>query len=581
MIKKYFTIFTLAIFLLAGIVPLQSNNVFAAENDQLTATILDTYTELGEIKGLSDSTAWNISFPSPIDKNSINKDTIGVFDMTNNVPISTNLTVSSDSKTVTVSLPEGVRYQNGSKYCLYIKSISYKRTFTIGQASVKQVQEGTITVTDNGNVKIHTYTSPADGYFVSSQIIETPQKLVIVDVQVDAKFAGELKAYAEKSGKPIDRVIITHGHSDHWAGAELFKNYPIYALPEVRKEIEENKEEGGDKAAAFIKNVITEGTQTIDGINFNFVKKQGGESTVSLVVKLPEQKILVAQDFVHNKVHLFTLREDFAKWTEVLNEFEKENYKTVLPGHGVPGGSKLITKEKEYIETTKELMTTSKTSDEFVAGLFKKYPGYGNEGLVKDVLAPNLVKQNNVQDIFSLIEKNDIAQLSTAITSSNINTKKDGLTPLMFANKLKNLEAVKLLVSKGADLEAKGTQYESTVLIQASEQENIEIMKYLVENKADIEALDVDGGSPLDCAGFEGKTESIKYLVSVGANKNHQGPVWGNTALILASMNGHIDTVKYLLSIDASATLKNKKGVTAYDVAKTPEIKELLASYNK
>lgn len=186
-----------------------------------------------------------------------------------------------------------------------------------------------------------------------------------------------------------------------------------------------------------------------------------------------------------------------------------------------------------------------------------------------------------IEDVFSSIEKNDLAQLSSSINDSNINTQKDGLTPLMFANKLKNLEAVKLLVTSGADLEATGGEFVSSVLIQASEQGNIEIMKYLVENMANIEAIDVDGGTPLDCAAFEGKTEAIEYLVSVGADINHQGPVFSNTALILASMNGHEDAVKYLLSIGASTTLKNKGGKTASDVAKTSEIKELISSYKK
>ncbi len=179
-------------------------------------------------------------------------------------------------------------------------------------------------------------------------------------------------------------------------------------------------------------------------------------------------------------------------------------------------------------------------------------------------------------DLFSYIQKNDIEKLNSSITKSNVNTKKSGLTPLMYANQVKNLDAVKVLVSKGADLEAKGSKTQTTVFIQAAEQGNIEIMKYLFEKKADIEAIDVDGGTAFDCAAYEGKVESLKYLVSINANINHQGPVWGNTALMLASMQGKIEAVKYLLSINVSKDLKNKKGQTALDVASTPEIKKLL-----
>jgi ankyrin repeat protein len=197
--------------------------------------------------------------------------------------------------------------------------------------------------------------------------------------------------------------------------------------------------------------------------------------------------------------------------------------------------------------------------------------------LVSVFASSGFAQQEECTDVFSCIENKNTEKLSTLITPSNINTPYD-LTPLMFANKTKNFNAVKLLVTRGANLEVKGGLYKSTVLIQAAEQGNIDIMKYLVENKADIEAIDVDGGTAFDCAAYEGTIESLKYLMSVGANINHQGPVWGNTPLILASMNGHTDSVRYLLSINAERNLKNKEGKTACDVAKSLEIKKLLGS---
>ena len=42
---------------------------------------------------------------------------------------------------------------------------------------------GTITITRGGKVTIHTYTSPPQGWLVSTHILEGPAKLVIFDGQ--------------------------------------------------------------------------------------------------------------------------------------------------------------------------------------------------------------------------------------------------------------------------------------------------------------------------------------------------------------------------------------------------------------
>ena len=68
-----------------------------------------------------------------------------------------------------------------------------------------------------------------------------------------------------------------------------------------------------------------------------FEKITGGEIHTTLVIKLPEQGVLVAQDVVHNRTHLWFLDKDFDGWQANIDRFAAgTDYATILPVHGEP-----------------------------------------------------------------------------------------------------------------------------------------------------------------------------------------------------------------------------------------------------
>src|ERR1700681_1499137 len=87
------------------------------------------------------------------------------------------------------------------------------------------------------NVKVHCIQSPIDGELSNAQLIETANSLLLIDTLQLVPYANELRAYILDLGKPLKKVIITHVHPDHWFGAASFKDYPIYAFPEVIEKI--------------------------------------------------------------------------------------------------------------------------------------------------------------------------------------------------------------------------------------------------------------------------------------------------------------------------------------------------------
>jgi glyoxylase-like metal-dependent hydrolase (beta-lactamase superfamily II) len=81
--------------------------------------------------------------------------------------------------------------------------------------------KGTVVVSAYPNVRIHTYVSPPDGFLVNTHIVEGEASLVIFDGQLLNAYAAEVAAYASRLGKPVEQIIVSHGHPDHWAGLEV------------------------------------------------------------------------------------------------------------------------------------------------------------------------------------------------------------------------------------------------------------------------------------------------------------------------------------------------------------------------
>ena len=209
---------------------------------------------------------------------------------------------------------------------------------------------GTITITRGGTVTIHTYTSPPEGWLVNTHILEGPTKLIIFDGQLVRAYADEAAAYASRLTKPVDRIILSHPHPDHWSGFEVltarFPRAEVHALPGVTELVRAAGEimlgklqpSYGDKIATRVtvpSGAISAGPQTFDGARLEFREYPHGESDVQLMALLPEQQVMLAFDLVFaSRDHAFTLAGHFDNWVTILETLkEMPGYDTIVIGH--------------------------------------------------------------------------------------------------------------------------------------------------------------------------------------------------------------------------------------------------------
>jgi glyoxylase-like metal-dependent hydrolase (beta-lactamase superfamily II) len=258
---------------------------------------------------------------------------------------------------------------------------------------------GAILVSRFGPVKIHSYLSPADGLQVNTQMIEGPTAVVVFDGQLLLPYADEVASYAQTLGKPVDRIILSHAHTDHWGGlqvlTERFPDARVFALDGVADQIRAGgparldrlRRIYGDRAATKVTlptETITEGPQRIDGVTYDFKRFADGESDLQLAALLPEQKVLMAFDLVFSpNQHAFTGANHFDHWMIVLESLKAlQGYDTIIIGHDTPVGRSAIDTTMTYVKRAKEIHAASADAKTYSENLKAAFPDLQQAGFV-------------------------------------------------------------------------------------------------------------------------------------------------------------------------------------------------------
>jgi uncharacterized protein len=185
--------------------------------------------------------------------------------------------------------------------------------------------------------------------------------------------------------------------------------------------------------------------------------------------------------------------------------------------------------------------------------------------------SPDNGKQNifSTPNIHQLIARADVAALKKhllTIEDEVINEVVDGMTPIMVAASLGNVEIIDMLFTQGADPNKRGSM-ERTALQYATEKNHIEAAKRLLAYGADIDAHDNGYITPLIMAANRGYTELGLIYVNKGADVNIQHSQ-GWTALIDAVIRNDVILVKALLKAGADKEIAGKNGMRAIDFAR-------------
>jgi hypothetical protein len=182
---------------------------------------------------------------------------------------------------------------------------------------------------------------------------------------------------------------------------------------------------------------------------------------------------------------------------------------------------------------------------------------------------------NDRKEILEVVKSRGIAEFKGAESGNN---NEAGLTALMDAVSQGNMEETKLLLDRGADVNAMDS-YGNTALILAARSGRSDLVRMLINSGADVNQKDNVGNTPLiDTARYAGEStlNVIEILIAEGADVRAKN-IYNNTALMNAVRSGQTDVVELLLREGADINARAKNGQTALKLASDSLRKDVVA----
>lgn len=200
---------------------------------------------------------------------------------------------------------------------------------------------------------------------VNAFVVEMKNSVVIVDTTLALSSAHELRKKAESLGKPIEAVIMTHGHPDHYSGLKVFEDIPRlgsqgcldFALSEDKVKASTAKGYLGDDwpdVRVFPNEIIRDNDSfSFGGMKFTFRDMGPGESDSDGIWFFEHDgvKHVFVGDLVANNCHCFFRDGHVREWMQILDRLEKDfgDSTQLYLGHGEsPSGMEYIEWQRGY-----------------------------------------------------------------------------------------------------------------------------------------------------------------------------------------------------------------------------------------
>ncbi|MDA8433896.1 MAG: MBL fold metallo-hydrolase [Nitrospiraceae bacterium] len=275
-----------------------------------------------------------------------------------------------------------------------VAGVAAASLFLLATAGYARAAERLTKLADNVYAYVDTHgATPHNSFGANTGVIIGNDGIAVVDTLISAKEADRfIRDIRSISDKPIRYVINTHSHLDHTFGNSEFARLGavIVSHENCRKNMLANGEANLKKAGAYgLTEKEMEGTRLsypsltfsdrmeigLGGQTIQLIYPGPSHTDGSIMVYLPDKRILFAGDILFTDYHPNIASADLDSWLTVLDRVAALDAEKIVPGHGPLSANKDLADMKGYItlfdKKAKELAAAS-SDPQYIASELKK-----------------------------------------------------------------------------------------------------------------------------------------------------------------------------------------------------------------
>jgi cyclase len=182
----------------------------------------------------------------------------------------------------------------------------------------------------------------------NSGILVTEKAVVVIDTKMGPDAEKLYKSAISLAGSKPVIVINTHYHGDHTSGNHFYAGDKIY-IGAYDKGFLESEVSDENMPTNFVRDslILNLGDEVVEVYNLG-----QAHTWDDMVVYLKNRQILFSGDLIFNKINPFLVRKSGANvisWIAALDTLlNRWEIKTIIPGHGNPGGKEIALAMKQY-----------------------------------------------------------------------------------------------------------------------------------------------------------------------------------------------------------------------------------------
>ena len=244
---------------------------------------------------------------------------------------------------------------------------------------------------------IDTYNPQDRGMFaVSSTLVSGPKEAVLFDAQFSVKDGEALVDKIRKSGKTLNKIVITSGDPDFYFGLQplvkAFPNAKVVATQQVVDHIKATKDaklafwgpqmKNGAPTELIVPQVLASTTFMVDGEKIDIEQPE----SYAAYVWIPSAKTILGGTGVAWGMHVWTADTQTPasrkQWQQTLESMAAHKPERVIPGHYLgtpPAGSGALDFTRDYLQRFEQALSEHKTSTGVISTLKKQYPNLAEE----------------------------------------------------------------------------------------------------------------------------------------------------------------------------------------------------------